>query len=467
MAINPDLVDLDAANAELPPFPEVTNQAPVHTAFFFSAPGSVHRAIAVGDVGRRPRGLGRVRPALPRRRDRRDGPRARRHRADVRGDAAALTAQAALRGRLAANHVPARMTRPTARSRRARRGRPAGRPRSGRGPRCRAGRAGCGWRPPRRRAAGRPAATRLRTALSRAMTDPASVVVPARVTRWPTTSTARPPIRPRPSPVPASATASLTSSSRSGGFRRVMSGHSAGIDVDAVGDELHVDRVVEQGRDGDARRAVVDPGHGVEQVGRRAGAGRISSPGHLGGRRRVTDRHGDLAAGEPGDELARAGQLGRDRDQPQAADERLERRPLHVRRDPQVGLVVRAAPGGRQERALEVEPERLGAVRRRVRHPIADALGERRSSSSGAVTAVGRNEVTPRRSSAPSHAVERSRIAHRVVAAPAVDVDVDEPGGEVRRRPSPAPRRGRRRRSARPRWRSGRLRPDRRGRVAR
>ena len=28
MAIDPDLVDLDAANAELPPFPEVTNQAP-------------------------------------------------------------------------------------------------------------------------------------------------------------------------------------------------------------------------------------------------------------------------------------------------------------------------------------------------------------------------------------------------------------------------------------------------------
>ena len=35
----PGLVDLDAANAELPPFPEVTNPAPVHTAFFFSAPG--------------------------------------------------------------------------------------------------------------------------------------------------------------------------------------------------------------------------------------------------------------------------------------------------------------------------------------------------------------------------------------------------------------------------------------------
>jgi creatinine amidohydrolase len=51
MAINPDLVDMDAANAEMPPFPEVTNSAPVHTAFFFSAPGSVHRATHSGTWG--------------------------------------------------------------------------------------------------------------------------------------------------------------------------------------------------------------------------------------------------------------------------------------------------------------------------------------------------------------------------------------------------------------------------------
>ena len=51
MAIDADLVDLDAANAELPPFPEVTNPAPVHTAFFFSAPGSVHRATHSGTWG--------------------------------------------------------------------------------------------------------------------------------------------------------------------------------------------------------------------------------------------------------------------------------------------------------------------------------------------------------------------------------------------------------------------------------
>ncbi len=51
MAINPALVDLDRANAELPPFPEVTSPAAVHTAFFFSTPGSVHRATHSGTWG--------------------------------------------------------------------------------------------------------------------------------------------------------------------------------------------------------------------------------------------------------------------------------------------------------------------------------------------------------------------------------------------------------------------------------
>lgn len=51
LAINPALVDLDRANAEMPPFPDVTSQGPVHTAFFFSAPGSVYRATRSGTWG--------------------------------------------------------------------------------------------------------------------------------------------------------------------------------------------------------------------------------------------------------------------------------------------------------------------------------------------------------------------------------------------------------------------------------
>ncbi len=51
LAINPALVDMERANAEMPPFPEVTSPAAVHTAFFFSRPGSVHRATRSGTWG--------------------------------------------------------------------------------------------------------------------------------------------------------------------------------------------------------------------------------------------------------------------------------------------------------------------------------------------------------------------------------------------------------------------------------
>ena len=51
LAINPALVDMELANDELPPFPEVANAAAVHTAFFFTSPGSVHRATRTGTWG--------------------------------------------------------------------------------------------------------------------------------------------------------------------------------------------------------------------------------------------------------------------------------------------------------------------------------------------------------------------------------------------------------------------------------
>jgi creatinine amidohydrolase len=52
LAINPDLVDMARANAEFPPFPEFTVAAgAVHTAFFFSSPGSVFRATSSGTWG--------------------------------------------------------------------------------------------------------------------------------------------------------------------------------------------------------------------------------------------------------------------------------------------------------------------------------------------------------------------------------------------------------------------------------
>jgi len=52
LAINPDLVDMERANAEFPPFPNYTiNTGPVPTAFFFTSPGSVHWATKSGTWG--------------------------------------------------------------------------------------------------------------------------------------------------------------------------------------------------------------------------------------------------------------------------------------------------------------------------------------------------------------------------------------------------------------------------------
>jgi creatinine amidohydrolase len=52
LAINPNLVVMSKANAEFPPFPAFTvNSGPVHTAFFFTSPGSVYAATKSGTWG--------------------------------------------------------------------------------------------------------------------------------------------------------------------------------------------------------------------------------------------------------------------------------------------------------------------------------------------------------------------------------------------------------------------------------
>ena len=53
LAINPQLVDMDRANVEFPPFPDYTiaNTGAVHTAFFFTSPGSVYWATKSGTWG--------------------------------------------------------------------------------------------------------------------------------------------------------------------------------------------------------------------------------------------------------------------------------------------------------------------------------------------------------------------------------------------------------------------------------
>jgi creatinine amidohydrolase len=51
LAIDADLVDMDVANAELPPFPEASAPTAVHTAFFYPNPGSIKWASKSGTWG--------------------------------------------------------------------------------------------------------------------------------------------------------------------------------------------------------------------------------------------------------------------------------------------------------------------------------------------------------------------------------------------------------------------------------
>jgi creatinine amidohydrolase len=52
LAIDPELVDMELANAEFPNFPETITKSPaLHTAFFLAAPGSVYRMTRSGTWG--------------------------------------------------------------------------------------------------------------------------------------------------------------------------------------------------------------------------------------------------------------------------------------------------------------------------------------------------------------------------------------------------------------------------------
>jgi creatinine amidohydrolase len=52
LAINPKLVDMEKTNAEFPSFPQTITKSPaLHTAFFFSSPGSVYRMSRTGTWG--------------------------------------------------------------------------------------------------------------------------------------------------------------------------------------------------------------------------------------------------------------------------------------------------------------------------------------------------------------------------------------------------------------------------------
>ena len=125
------------------------------------------------------------------------------------------------------------------------------------------------------------------------------------------------------------------------------------------------------------------------------------------------------------------GKFRGERQETQTVDQRFERLARGSGRFAKVGRRVSAATLRGEERTLEVEPERLRAIGRRGRHPCPDPVGERRERIEWRRDR-GRQErrhAPPKER--PRHAIQGVGIAHRIVAAPAVDMDVDEPGRDV------------------------------------
>ncbi len=203
-------------------------------------------------------------------------------------------------------------------------------------------------------------------------------------------------------------------------------------DVMPVGDQLDVGVVREERRDRQPRRVVVDARHAVEEVGGRPGARRVPRPAFLHGGRRVAQRGRHASRPQPADQLQRPRQLRRDRDEAHPVDERLQVRDRHVGRHPDMGRVLGALLGGRDERPLQVEAKGARTIVGGGRHPAPHPLRERGQLAQGRRHGRRQERRDAVAEERPGHPVQRAVRAHRVVAATAMDVDIDEPRGDVR-----------------------------------
>ena len=124
-------------------------------------------------------------------------------------------------------------------------------------------------------------------------------------------------------------------------------GPEPGVDVDAVGDELDVGRVVEERGHCQARSPVVDAGHRVEQVRRRGPAGPVTV-------HRLVERSGGMPDRGRHAALAEAGRSARPhpaapaRSSAPAGRPRAARTPPPARRPVPGGRPGRARPSGRR-----------------------------------------------------------------------------------------------------------------------
>ena len=204
--------------------------------------------------------------------------------------------------------------------------------------------------------------------------------------------------------------------------------------VDAVADELGIERIFGEGDAEDAGLALIQRAHGVEGVGCADGSGGDDRASFGGGGVGVADRDADAAAGGVGGESGRAGQLGGEGHEADVA----------------FGCVIEAVEEsnvgglemlGRMDAALEVgekwalEVNADGTGDRGGAGGVIEEAGEARERAERVVDGGGDGggEVSAgaARGEEAADGIERGGCGlHDVVVERAMDVDVEKGGGE-------------------------------------
>ena len=125
------------------------------------------------------------------------------------------------------------------------------------------------------------------------------------------------------------------------------------------------------------------------------------------------------------------GELGCDRDETETVEQRLQLVAWDIGRDTQVRRVVGATARRGQERTLEIEAQRLRAIGRRGRQPFPDALREFDQGGHRGRRRRRQERRDPVTQEAFGHPIKSRVVAHRIMAAPTVDVYVDEPRRDI------------------------------------
>ena len=198
--------------------------------------------------------------------------------------------------------------------------------------------------------------------------------------------------------------------------------------VDAIGDDAAGEAVAGERRAGRARLPVAERAHGIEQVGDAGEPVRHRRVHRVGVGLAVTGGDDDAARGERGD-IRRCHALRCQCHQGATGGERGEQVDVALGWRPDRPRVMRPAARGVDVRPFEVDAEdsrlarvhRLAHRRDRPRHVGARAGDEGREEARGAEGAMGATDRRDR--------CRRRRVVEHHAAA-AVDLEVDEPGGE-------------------------------------